>query len=158
MVYMTVNNISDSDPIKHDIDIHRHKIKRVTNHKYLWLLFDYNMKWDKHIEYILNKTKYLIYIFAKIKKSMDTKTLMTIYYAFFHSLINYGIIDWGGAYNNNLTLLQKIETRILKFISENDCLANIPLNVNQLFTLEALVYHYEDLSEIYKTSKSKTRK
>ena len=27
---MTVNNISDSDPIKHDIDIHKHKIKRVT--------------------------------------------------------------------------------------------------------------------------------
>ena len=116
------------------------------------------MKWDKHIKYILNKTKYLIYIFAKIKKFMDTKTLMTIYYAFCHSLINYGIIDWGRAYNNNLTLLQKIETRILKFISENNCLANIPLNVNQLFTLEALVYHYEDLSEIYKTSKSKTRK
>ena len=83
---------------------------------------------------------------------------MTIYYAFFLSLINYGFIAWGGAYNNNLTLLQKIQTRILKFINKNNFLANIPLNVNQLFTLEALVYHYEDLSAIYKVSKSKTRK
>ena len=86
---------------------------------------------------------------------MDTKTLMTIYYAFFHSLINYGIIAWG---NNNLTLLQKIQTRILKLISKNNFLANIPLNVNQLFTLKALVYPYEDLSAIYKANISKTRK
>ena len=68
------------------------------------------------------------------------------------------IIAWGGAYNNNLTLLQKIQTRILKLISKNNFLENIPLSVNQLFTLEALVYHYEDLSAIYKASKSKTRK
>ena len=115
------------------------------------------MKWDKHIEYIMNRTKYLIYIFEKTEKYMDTKTLMTIY-AFFHSLINYGIMAWGRANNNNVTLLQKIQTRILKLISKNNYLANIPLNINQLFTLEALVYHYKDLAEIYKTSKSKTRK
>ena len=89
---------------------------------------------------------------------MNSNTLMTIYYAFFHSLINYGIIAWGGAYNNNFTLLQKIQTILLKLISKNNFLANIPLNVNQLFTLESVVYHYDDLSAIYKASKSKTRK
>ena len=119
-VYMTMGNYSDSVPIKLDIEIHKQNIKRVTHYKYLGLIFDFNMKWDKHIEYIINKTKYLIYIFAKIKKFMDTKTLMTIYYAFFHSLINYGIIAWGGAYNNNLSLLQKIQTRLLKIISKNN--------------------------------------
>ena len=89
---------------------------------------------------------------------MDSKTLMTIYYAFLHSLINYGIIAWGGAYINNLTLLQKIQTRLLKLVSKNNFLANIPLNVNQLFTLESLVYHYDDLSAIYKASKSRLEK
>ena len=95
------------------------KIKRLTNHKYLGLIFYYNRKWNKHIEQIISKTKYLIYIFAKIKKYIDTKTLMTIYYAFVHSLINYGIIAWGGANKNNITLLEKIQTRILKLISKN---------------------------------------
>ena len=40
------------------------------------------MKWDKHIRYIIKKTKYLIFAFAKIKNMMDTKTLIIIYYAF----------------------------------------------------------------------------
>ena len=132
-----MGNYGDSVPRKIEIDIHKQKLKTVISHKYLiGLIFDYNMKWDKHIKYIINKTKYLIYIFAKIKSILDTKTLLAIYYAFFHSLINYGIITWVRAYNNNITLLQKIQTRILKLISKNHCLINIPLNVNQLFMLE----------------------
>ena len=41
------------------------------------------MKLDEHIQYIINKTKYLIFIFAKFKKYMDTKSLIIIYYVFF---------------------------------------------------------------------------
>ena len=55
----------------------------------------------------MKKTKYLIYIFYKISKSMTIETLRMIYYAYFHSIINYGIIAWEGAYNNKLDLLRK---------------------------------------------------
>ena len=51
-VYMTVGSYYDSVPRKIEIEIHKQKI---------------NIKWDKHIQYIINKTKYLIYVFAKIK-------------------------------------------------------------------------------------------
>ena len=92
------------------------------------------MKWDKHIEYIVNKTKYMIYIFAKIKKIMDIKTLLKIYYALFHSTINYGIIACGGAYKNNSELIQNIQTKILKIINKNHFPQTItPLNIKQLF-------------------------
>ena len=74
-VYMTVGNYCDSIPRKIDIEIHKQKIKRVTDYKYLGIVFDFNMKWDKYIQYIINKTKYLIYVFAKIKKYMNTKSL-----------------------------------------------------------------------------------
>ena len=57
------------------------------------------MKWDKHIEYIVNKTKYVGYVFAKFSKFIDTRVLQTLYYALFHS-ITYGNIAWGGAYKN----------------------------------------------------------
>ena len=64
------------------------------------------MKWETHIEYMINKTKYSLLIFAKLKKCMETKTLMIMYYAFYHRLINYGIIAWDGAYKNKLNRLQ----------------------------------------------------
>lgn len=82
-------------------------VNRVDKWKYLGTVFVYSMKWHKHIEHIATKTKYLIYVFAKLSKFMQTKTLMTIYYALFHSYINYGIIAWGGAYGNSLDVLQK---------------------------------------------------
>ena len=79
---------------------------------------------------------------------MDTKSLTVMYYTFFHSYINYGIIAWGGVYKDNMTRLQNIQTRILKIIHKNCFVENTPLNIRQVFTLEALMYHYEDLEEI----------
>ena len=66
---MTIGNYRDSIPIKLDIRIHKQNIERATHYKYLGLIFDFNMKWDKHIEYIINKTKYLIYIYLQKSKS-----------------------------------------------------------------------------------------
>ena len=98
------------------------------------------MKWDKHVQYIINKTKYLIYVFAKIKKYMDAKSLTVMYYAYFHSYINYGIIAWRGVYKDNMTRLQNIQTRILKIIHKNYFIENTLLNIRHVFTLEALMY------------------
>ena len=39
---------------------------------------------------------------------MDTKTLVIIYFAFSRSLINYGVIAWGGTYDNNMRLIEII--------------------------------------------------
>ena len=109
--------------------------------KYLGIHFDYNMTSDKHIEYVYSKTKYLIFVLSKIKKIMDTNTLMTMYYAFFHSYINYGIIAWRGAYITRLDLLQRTQDRLLKIIYKNKFYnIRIPLNLNQSFILESLVY------------------
>ena len=45
---------------------------------------------------------------------MPYQTLKTIYYAFFYSIINYDIIAWGGACDNNIKMIQKAQNRILK--------------------------------------------
>ena len=65
------------------------------------------MKWDSHIKYLIKRTKYLIFILAKLTKIMDTNTLMIIYYSF-HNVLNYGIIAWGGAYIIQINMIQKM--------------------------------------------------
>ena len=77
-----------------------------------------------------------------------------IYYIFFHSIITYGIIAWGGACNKNLSLLQSRQSNILKCVNKNNFMENAPCNIKQLFTLESLCYHYEKLKSNFESSTS----
>ena len=90
---------------------------------------------------------------------MTTDTLRMIYYAFFHSIANYGIIAWGGAYANNLNLLQRLQNRLLKIINKNNFINNKnPLRLDQQFVFESLSYHYNELKNKFLESTSTTRK
>ena len=81
-----------------------------------------------------------------------------LYYALFHSVATYGILAWGGAYNNNLSRLQRLQNRLLKIASKNTFLLNnYPLNLEYI-AHEAITYHYANLRDIRKNRKAKTRK
>lgn len=115
-VYVVFGNYCDSVPKEQNITINNEKIKRVNNSKYLGIIFDFNLRWNEHIEHTINRTRYLLFAFHKLSKIMTTDTLLMTYYAFFHSKISYGNIAWGGAYKSILQLLQNIQNRILKII------------------------------------------
>ena len=70
--FITFGNYRDSVPTNVNINIQNQHITRTECYKYLGLIFDFNMKWDSHIKYLINRTKYLIFIPAKLKKIMDT--------------------------------------------------------------------------------------
>ena len=149
-LYITFGNYCDSVPNQIDIKIKDKEINRVEICKYLGIMFYYNLRWDKNIQYIIKKTKYLIYIFYKISKSMTIETLRMIYYAYFHSIINYGIIAWGGVHNNNLDLLRNLQKRILKIFhncSNKFICQDYPMNLEQSLTYEALGDHYTNLKD-----------
>uniref|UniRef100_A0A6V7IK75 Reverse transcriptase domain-containing protein n=1 Tax=Bracon brevicornis TaxID=1563983 RepID=A0A6V7IK75_9HYME len=157
-VYMTFGNYCDSVPIALDITIQSQRVTRVEKHKYLGIHFDFNMKWDIHIANIIKRTKYLIFILAELKRSMDSKTQLILYYAFFHSIINYGITAWSGAYKNNMSMLQRQQTMIMKIIDRSGTFeGSPPLNINQLLTLESLMLHYEPLKSMYGNIERNTR-
>ena len=82
MVYMAFGIYEDSVPSILEIKINNESITRVESYKYLGIYFDHNLKWDKHIQWIMNKTKYLVFIFYKMAKVRQSKTLKSIYYAF----------------------------------------------------------------------------
>ena len=89
---------------------------------------------------------------------MTIETLRMIYYAYFYSIINYGIIAWGGVYNNNFDLLRNLQKRILRVVHKNKFICrDYPMNLEQSFTYEALGYNYTNLKDQYSTSNSITR-
>ena len=132
-------------------------LKRVESCKYLGVTFDYNLRWDRHIEHVINKTKYLIFLFYKLSRIMAIKVLKMINFAFFQSIVIYGIIAWGGAYKTEAIVLQNMQKRILSIVNKNTFPNKIPLNIKQLFDYESLLYNFKTLRNRYIKSESKTR-
>ena len=66
------------------------------------------------------------------------------------------IIAWGGACDNNIIMIQKAQSTILKIISKTKFIENKPMNLKQLFE-ESLLYNYKLLKNNFLTSKSIAR-
>jgi hypothetical protein len=64
------------------------------NTKFLWMSMNETLPWDNHIEALAKKLSMACYIIRSTKIYMSITSLKIIYYAFFHSLMIYGIIFW----------------------------------------------------------------
>ena len=96
-------------------------------------------------------------MFYKLKFVLTKQQLLQIYYGLFHSVAVYGIIGWEGLYNNTFDPLDRLQQRILKTkgISETD--PNRPLNIRQVFIMQALLYQYDELRAEYAQNPINTR-
>lgn len=86
------------------------QIEKVNSIKYLGVVVDRYLKWDFHMNYLSSKLKFLVYSFYKINQLKDLDVKRSIYFAYAHSLFQYAIEAWGGAYDchfNKIFTLQK---------------------------------------------------
>ena len=153
--YITFGCYRDSVPTNFDLSIYNQTINRVSSCKYLGLIFDCNMKWDLHVKDLIKKTKFFLFIFHKLKWIVDKKTLKIIYNALFESIINYGIIAWGGCYKNAITKLVAIQNKLINVINEQNTFKI--LGVKDHFVTESLCYHYIKCKNLYSNYQGKTR-
>lgn len=134
-VYITFGNYYDSVPKITCIKINDITISRVSNCKYLGIILDQRMKWQEHIKSLVNKTKYLIFIFAKLTELLSYKSL--------NSLVTYRILAWGSAYDTTIKKIENVQAKILKIISKNH--NNLPLNIVQNYVLNFILQNYNVL-------------
>lgn len=88
-------------------------ISSTTEYKYLGVTLDSFLKWNIHVESLVIKLRGLIWRFRRLSSVLDLQHLKVMYYALVESLIRYGIVGWGGAYNN---ILKKLEIQQKWFI------------------------------------------
>lgn len=82
--------------------------------KYLGLIIDKDLNWSHHIDYLTKKLSKALYTLRVLRHSVTSDILLTSYYAYFYSLIKYGIIFWGNSsYAKKIFILQKKAVRIL---------------------------------------------
>jgi hypothetical protein len=78
------------------------------NNKFLGLEIDKHKNWKMHIQLILSKLSSACYAIRCMKHYSNIETLKTIYYAYFLSIVTYGVIFWSNSTDTNkVFLLQK---------------------------------------------------
>ena len=80
-----------------DVDIvcNNRPVTTVSNIKFLGINIMDTLNWSSHVECIIPKLTSACYMMRSIKPYLPLKTLKTIYYSYFGSVMNYGLCFWG---------------------------------------------------------------
>lgn len=82
--------------------------------KILGIVIDSNLTWTPQIDLVCSKLSKIIYLLYSLSKQLPLDYLRVAYFAFFHSLLSYGLKLWGnGSHINRVLLLQKKAVRII---------------------------------------------
>jgi hypothetical protein len=76
--------------------------------KFLGVTMNNTLSWNNHIDLLVKKLSKACYIIRNAKTYISALSLKMIYYAFFHSVMSYGIIFWGNSWHSSVIFkLQK---------------------------------------------------
>jgi hypothetical protein len=91
----------------------------IPNHsstKFLGIIMVETLTWNEHIDFAGKKLCIASYVIRNLKHIVSPTTLRTLYYAYIHPIISYGIIFWGRA--SKITKLFTLQKRIVRIITD----------------------------------------
>lgn len=89
-------------------------IKEVSSTRYLGIIFDRNLRWNLHIQNLVGKLRQLTYKFYKLKDLIPKYTMRVVYFALYQSILQYGLLIWGGSADCFLNQLQINQNNIVR--------------------------------------------
>jgi hypothetical protein len=84
--------------------------EEIVNTKFLGIRLDNHLNWKDYTGQIIPKLSAACYVVTQMLHIRNNNTLKSIYFAYFHSFVKYGIIFWGNSSNSTkvFTLQKKI--------------------------------------------------
>lgn len=166
-VYMTFGSYRNSLPLNTNITTHTlncdprtcdcSQIKRVSHTKYLGVIVDSNLNWTEHVNKVVQKSRFMIYLVYKLKPILTSKQLLTIYYGLFWSIVTYGIVVWGGTHDVSISPLLTIQKKLVKLIfnkppfysSEDLYKEKCIISVRKYFIEKSIFRNFSSLQSAY---------
>lgn len=103
-------------PIVFDYSIRRTVLKRVTDQKDLGVIFDAELNFSLHMDYIIGKANRMLgFLFRNSKDFYDPYTLKSLYNSLIRSILEYCCIIWNPYYRNHELRIERIQKRFTKF-------------------------------------------
>ena len=137
----------DSIPLRlPTITFNNIEIKRESSVKFLGVIIDENITWNKHIELVENKISKNIGILYRASHYLDKKSLKSIYFSFIHNYVNYCNIAWASTSRTKLDkILKKQKHDVCIIYNKNKSTHSKPLTrdmnaLNAIFQVLKFMY------------------
>jgi len=143
IIFCSKNKSTNSDK---EIKIHNEPIRQEKTIRFLGVVLDNTLRWDKHINYIKGKISRGIGILYRAKKLLNRNTLITLYYSFIFPHINYCINVWGSTFDSYLSTILKLQKKAIRIIKHVDKRANSGPLFNELKILDVHKLYFFNVS------------
>lgn len=107
-----------------DIVINEEAIPLVASSKFLGVIIDCNLRFDKHLSNNESKLSKSIGILYKLKRFAPEDVMLSLYYSLVYPYLTYCNVVWGGSSDVYLGRLFRIQKRIVRIIAGSDYLAH----------------------------------
>lgn len=99
---------------------------------FLGLTIDNNLTWKPYLDKLIKKLNRCCYQMIMLRDVVDLNTRVMVYYAFFYSVLQYGIEFWGSTNINKIFKVQKRILRIMIFADRRTSCKRIFRDLNLL--------------------------
>ena len=103
-------------PTNMELHIGGQPIEKVEHTKFLGVILDHKITWKKHINYISNKIAKGIGIIKKVRKYLNSETLISLYYSFIYPYLIYCNQVWGNTCKSNMNSVVLLQKKIIRII------------------------------------------
>lgn len=84
------------------------------NTKFLGVWLDEHLKWSVHIHELVKKLSKICFALRLLIRASSLESARTVYFAYFHSVLTYGVIFWGNS--SNAIQIFKLQKRAIRAI------------------------------------------
>ena len=91
-------------------------IQHTDTFTYLGLTIDTKFNFNQHVTNICKKMRGHVVAFYSLRRYLPYNVLKIVYYALVESIVNYGILSWGGVGKTIYDMLERSQRKILKII------------------------------------------
>ena len=93
-----------------------------TNGKFLGLIMDNKLTFDKHVLFICNKLSKTVGILYKIRNCVPSDLMVQLYYSLAYPYIHYCNLIWGNTYHVHLKPIITLQKKFIRIISNAEYL------------------------------------
>lgn len=107
---------------------------------FLGVHLDTHLKFRTHFNHLRRKTAYGIRALIKARQVLPCRALLSLYFAFIHSHLTFGIVAWGNTYNSHISYVQHIQNQAIRIITKSTFYSDafVLLRQNNLLSVHKL--------------------